>query len=235
MDLEAKSISVKIKNKPILDQINFMANSGNILAVMGPSGSGKTTLLKAVCGLLPYKGEIMFDGKNINSVPTRKRNMGMVTQDLALFPHQTIWENIAFPLKIRGLDKKEINKKINTIITKFGLAGLENQLPQEVSGGEQQRTAIARAMIYKPKVLLLDEPFGQLDTVLRYDLLNWFKNILKEQNMTVIFVTHNQREAKFLNDKILFLDSGKVIFQGSFSDLEKTDNKLIKEFLKKDI
>ena len=230
MDLEAKSISVKIENKPILDQVSLKAGSGKVLAVMGPSGSGKTTLLKTIAGLLKYKGDVLLNDISLNSIPTRKRNMGMVTQDLALFPHQTIEENIAYPLKIRRQEKN-----VDNFIERFGLKGLENKLPQEVSGGEQQRTAIARAMIYKPQVLLLDEPFGQLDTVLRYDLLEWLKKILDEENIIVIFVTHNQREAKFIGDKILFINKGQAIFNGPFAELEKTDNTLIKEFLKKDI
>lgn len=225
-----KNISVNIDNDSIINNINATTRSGKILAIMGPSGSGKTTLLKTIAGLLDHSGDILIDNKNISSVPTRKRNMGMVTQDLALFPHKTIKENIIFPLKIR---KQE--KNIDEIIERFGLKGLEDKLPQEVSGGEQQRTAIARAMVYKPQVLLMDEPFGQLDAVLRYDLLKWLKVVLKEKNMLVLFVTHNQREAKFIGDKILFLDHGKKLFEGDFSDLEKSDNVIVREFLKKDL
>ncbi|MBU0731564.1 ATP-binding cassette domain-containing protein [Patescibacteria group bacterium] len=235
MDLEVKEVSVKIDENLILDQISFVAEPGRVLAVMGPSGSGKTTLLKTIAGLLEFEGDVLLGDKNLKLVPTRKRNMGMVTQDLALFPHQTIWENISYPLKIRGLKIDERNKKTKNIIDKFGLPGLENKLPQEVSGGEQQRTAIARAMIYKPQALLLDEPFGQLDTILRYDLLEWLKKVLAEENMIVIFVTHNQREAKFIGDNILFINKGQAIFNGPFAELEKSENGLMKEFLRKDI
>jgi len=222
MKIDVNNIKVKIGKKTILEDVSF--STEKTLAIIGPSGAGKTTLLRCVAGLQDYDGLIFFNNKNINAVATQKRNIGMVTQDLALFPHMSIFENIAFPLKIRKVSKKEISDKVNKILTKFQMQSLASRLPQEVSGGEQQRVALARAIIYKPDLLLLDEPFAQLDTMLRHDLLLWLKNILSEFDILTLFVTHNIKEAKFISDNFIFLAKGKI--------KDKDDN-LVKSFLKK--
>lgn len=224
MRIDVNNIKVKMGKKLILDNVSF--STEQTLAIIGPSGAGKTTLLRCVAGLQEYDGSIFLDKENVNGVATQKRNIGMVTQDLALFPHLSIFENIAFPLKIRKMNKKEISQKVNNILIRFNMQGLASRLPQEVSGGEQQRAALARALIYKPKLLLLDEPFAQLDTMLRYDLLHWLKDVLKEFDILTLFVTHNIKEAGFISDDFIFLSNGKI---------KANDDKLVESFLKKGV
>lgn len=209
MTLQIKNLSVQINKKTILSNINFSTSAG-IVSIMGPSGSGKTTLLRCIAGLQEYTGEIYFDQKNINKVPTAKRNIGLVTQNNTLFPHLTIAENLAFPLKIRKIKPAPIQEKINQLLTKLNLTTLAEQLPQNISGGEQQRVAIARSLIYHPQLLLLDEPFAQLDAKLRDVLLPWLKQLVTQEKMLTLFVTHNLSEAQFMSQHLLSIDHGML-------------------------
>ncbi|MBU0671161.1 MAG: ATP-binding cassette domain-containing protein [Patescibacteria group bacterium] len=203
MKIDVNNIKVKIGKKIILKNISFATEKN--LAIVGPSGSGKTTLLRCVAGLQDYQGSILFNDKKIDNTPTKNRNIGMVTQDLALFPHLSVFENIAFPLKIRKNNKQTISEKVNNILIRFRIKDLAERLPQEISGGEQQRTALARAIIYKPDLLLLDEPFAQLDAELRNDLLHWLKDVLNKEKILTLFVTHNIEEAEFIGENIFRL------------------------------
>lgn len=209
MTLQVKKITVDFNGKKALDKINFEAFEG-ILSIMGPSGSGKTTLLRCLAGLQEYSGDIFFDEKNINQVPTAKRNIGLVTQDNTLFPHLTVYENLAFPLKIRKIDKQQISIKINALLEKLQITNLKRELPQNISGGEQQRVAIARSLVYQPKILLLDEPFAQLDETLRQNLLSWLKQMIINEKILTLFVTHQAAEAKFFSQRLIFIDHGRL-------------------------
>ena len=232
MHLKVKNLSVDINSKKILENISFNFSQG-VLSVLGPSGAGKSTLLRCVAGLQSYIGNIFFDDKNIDDISVRDRQVGMVTQDLSLFPHLSVFENIAYPLKIRKLSKQSIQTRVDEWLNRFELKKIASRLPQDISGGEKQRTAIARAMIYNPKILLMDEPFAQLDAILRYDMLSWFKKTMIENQVTCLFVTHDLREAKFLGRQILFLSDGKVDFYGQFNDLANSNSIKIQKFLKK--
>ena len=211
MILKINNLSFKYQDQKILDNISVEVHPGKTVAILGPSGVGKTSLLRCIAGLERHEGEILFDDKCINDVKPEKRNIGMVSQDLALFPHLTVYENIAFPLKIRKINKKIIDQKVSGLLNQFNLTHLKNRWPQNISGGEQQRVAIARAIIYNPKILLLDEPFAQLDIILRNDLIKWLKQVLNEQKITTLFVTHNVEEAKQISSKIIFLDQNKIV------------------------
>jgi len=209
MILQIKNLSVQINKKIILTNINFSTTT-SIVSIMGPSGSGKTTLLRCIAGLQEYNGEIYFDQKKINNIPTAKRNIGLVTQNNTLFPHLTIAENLAFPLKIRKIKPVQIQKKITQLLTELKLTALAQQLPQNISGGEQQRVAIARSLIYHPQLLLLDEPFAQLDAKLRDVLLPWLKQLVTQEKILTLFVTHNLSEAHFMSQYLLNIDHGML-------------------------
>ncbi|MFA6027360.1 MAG: ATP-binding cassette domain-containing protein [Patescibacteria group bacterium] len=233
MILEAKDLTVKISNKKILSQVYFQTENNETLGIVGPSGSGKTTLLRCIAGLNKYEGDIIFDAQIINTVLPEKRNIGLVTQELSLFPHLTIYENIVYPLKVRKKSKQEIKKSADEYLEKFYLRSIKDSLPQEASGGEQQRAALARALIYKPKMLLLDEPFSQLDTILRYELLNWLKNILKQEKILTLFVTHDIKEASFISQRLLVLDQGQKLAMGTMAELKQNGHPVIQSLLTK--
>lgn len=210
MMLNIKNLNVKFEDKIIFNNLNLLIKE-EVLCIMGQSGSGKTTLLRCIAGLQNYEGDIYFDQQNVNQLATNKRQIGLVTQNNTLLPHLNIYENLAFPLKIRGMGKAEIDFKINNLLDKFNIKNIKNSLPQKISGGEAQRTAIARAIIYQPKILLLDEPFAQLDEALKNELLLWLKEIINQEKILTIFVTHNKSEAKIMSSKIAYLKDSDII------------------------
>lgn len=185
---------------------------------LGPSGSGKTMLLELIAGMwAPDSGKIFINNVDVTNLPPEKRGVGFVYQNYMLFPHKTVFENIAFGLNIRKVDKKEIEQKVGEIMDLFGISQLAHRLPRTLSGGEQQRTALARALIIRPKVLLMDEPLSALDRVTREDLIREFKKIHEEFDITIIQVTHNFDEALQLADRIA------IIKQGTVSQVGTTD------------
>ncbi|MFH0818479.1 MAG: ABC transporter ATP-binding protein [Patescibacteria group bacterium] len=210
MILKINNLSKEFDSKIILNKVALTTKANAVLAIVGPSGSGKTTLLRCIAGLENYQGEIFFDDKLINSVPTAKRNIGLVSQDLALFPHLTVWENIVYPLKIRKIKKEGIGLRVNNILEKLNIAEFKNKLPQNISGGQQQRVAIARSLIYQPEVLLLDEPFAQLDQDLKTELLGWLKQILHQESILTLFVTHDLEDAKYIGDNIIRISNTQI-------------------------
>lgn len=185
---------------------------------LGPSGSGKTMLLELIAGMwAPDSGRIYINNEDVTNLPPENRGVGFVYQNYMLFPHKTVFENIAFGLNIRKVDKKEIEQKVGEIMDLFGISQLAHRLPRTLSGGEQQRTALARALIIRPKVLLMDEPLSALDRVTREDLIREFKKIHEEFDITIIQVTHNFDEALQLADRIA------IIKQGTVSQVGTTD------------
>ena len=230
--LSIKNLSVNFDSHRILEGVSF-SSAKKSLAIIGPSGAGKTTLLRCVAGLQKYSGQITINNIVMDEILVENRNLGMVSQDLALFPHLTVFENIAYPLKIRKWKRERIVEEVAKIMELFDISSLLNKLPQNVSGGEKQRVAIARAIVYNPSVLLMDEPFAQLDAILRYDILNWFKELLIEKGIPVYFVTHDYKEAKFLCDEVIFLSAGKIEYFGEFAGLVESESSLVQDFLNK--
>lgn len=235
MILQVKNLCAAIKREKILKDISFIGLPNETMAVIGPSGSGKTTLLRCIAGLEKYTGHILFNGKIIDQVPAPERNIGLVTQDFSLFTHLTVYENIAYPLKIRGKGKQEINVEVKKFLHEFNIADIQHKFPNAISGGEQQRTALARSLIYHPQILLLDEPFAHLDAVLRFDLLHWLKKILAMEKITALFITHDIKEAKFIGQRLLFLQQGRLKAFAAFNDLSDNRDPLIQNFLNKSL
>lgn len=210
--LSLQNISLDLDNKEILKGLNLQVDKGEFIAITGSSGAGKTSLLRIICGLeSPKEGEILLDNMIIFnkgiSVPTEKRNIGLVIQEKVLFPHLTARKNIEF-----GLSKNSPNEShVDEILHHLNITKLANKFPHELSGGESQRVALARSIVMKPKLLLLDEPFTGLDTELKSNIYPEIQSILKNNMITSLMVTHDLNEVKALSDKCFNLDSGKLI------------------------
>lgn len=195
----------------VVNNISFSVSKGEFYIVMGPSGSGKTTLLKCIAGLLtPDGGKISLDGVDITGIPAHKRGTSLIFQDYALFPHMTVKENIEFGLKLKKMDGAKIAEQVKEVLSVMGLAGLENRLPRQLSGGEKQRVAIARSIVLRPKLLLYDEPLANLDYRLQRKMEEELKVIHKEFGLTSIYVTHNQEQALSLGDRVMVLNKGMI-------------------------
>ncbi|PLS20422.1 ABC transporter ATP-binding protein [Neptunicoccus cionae] len=190
---------------------NIVFEDASFTTLLGPSGCGKTTILRMISGLAsPSSGDILIGGKRVNDVPIHKRNLGLVFQNYALFPHRTIAENIAFGLKYRGVAKSDVTRKVRDALDIVRLPGVEDRYPQQLSGGQQQRIALARAIVIEPDVLLLDEPLSALDANLREDMRVELKAIQDRIGVTTIFVTHDQSEALAMSDRIVVMSAGRV-------------------------
>ncbi len=190
---------------------SLKAKEGEFLTLLGPSGCGKTTTLRIIAGFeKPDKGEVLFNSKVMNEIPPYERNIGIVFQDYALFPHMTVFKNIAFGLELRKLPRGEIEKKVRWALKLVGLEGFENRYPEQLSGGQQQRVALARALVIEPEVLLLDEPLSNLDAKIRERLRGEIKRIQKELSITTIYVTHDQEEAMAISDRIAVMNDGRI-------------------------
>ncbi len=199
-----------------VEKMDFDIEEGSLVTLLGPSGCGKTTLLRMVAGLEePTEGDIFIKGVRINDTPIHKRNLGMIFQNYALFPHKTIFDNVAFGLKYRNVSKEEIRDKVLQALEMVRLPGVENRMPSQLSGGQQQRIAMARAIVIEPDVLLMDEPLSALDENLREEMRREVDNLQQMLGVTTIFVTHDQREALSMSDKILVMKDGKKQQEGS--------------------
>lgn len=203
------------------------------MTFLGPSGSGKTTLLNAIAGFEPItSGTILVNGVDMSRTPSYKRDLGMVFQNYALFPHMTALDNVAFPLKQRKLSSAEATKQAREALEQVGLAGFENRLPKELSGGQQQRVAVARAIVYRPSVLLMDEPLGALDKRLREQVQTEIARLHRELGLTFIYVTHDQDEALALSDRIAIFNEGKIQQVGTPAEIyEKPETHFVAQFL----
>jgi iron(III) transport system ATP-binding protein len=218
--IEIKNITKNLGNKRILDNINLEIEEGEMISLLGPSGCGKTTTLKIIAGLmLPDYGDILFNGESILKVPVEKRGAVIVFQDYLLFPHMTVEDNIGFGLKMAKVKRDVIKKKVNEMIELVGLMGHGKKYPKELSGGQKQRVAIARALAIEPKVLLLDEPFSNLDTRLRENMRDFISDIQRELKITTVLVTHDKEEALMMSDKIAVMFDGNIKQYGSPTDI----------------
>lgn len=210
--IEFKNISMQYKDTIAVNNLNLTISSGEFVSILGPSGCGKSTTLFMLAGLLqPTAGEIIIDGKDVTHLKVDSRNIGMVFQDYALYPHMTVFNNIAFPLKMKRLSKRVIKEKVEYAAKLVEIDTYLNRLPKELSGGQQQRVAIARAIVREPEILLLDEPLSNLDARLRVSMREEIRAIQQRLNITTLFVTHDQEEALSISDKIVMLNEGKMM------------------------
>ncbi|RBW56642.1 ABC transporter ATP-binding protein [Tenacibaculum sp. E3R01] len=222
--LEINKLSKSFNNDKViaLNNITYSLEKGKIVSIVGESGSGKTTLIRLISGLeVLNNGEIKLNQKVVSSksifIEPEKRNVGMVFQDYALFPHLTVFQNVVYGISKKS-DKKE---RVSEVLSLVGLEGMNTRYPHELSGGQQQRVALARALAPKPELLILDEPFSNLDVVLRNQLRKDLHQILKKTNCTAIFVTHDIKDAIAISDEIIVLQKGKVLEQGNTKDIFK--------------
>lgn len=211
MYVELKNINKTFGNYKASDNVNFTIEQGKLIGLLGPSGSGKTTILRMIAGLeTPDSGEIIIDGKVVNDIPASKRGIGFVFQNYALFRYMTVFDNIAFGLKIQKKDKKYIKERVSELVELIGLKGLEKRYPSQLSGGQKQRVAFARALAPNPTLLLLDEPFAAIDAKVRQELRSWLKEMIEKLGVTSIFVTHDQDEAIEVADEIIITNKGRI-------------------------
>ena len=218
--VEIHNISKFFGNVRAVDDITLATEEGEFLVLLGPSGCGKTTLLRMIAGIEePTSGDIVIDGQVVTHVPPRVRNIAMVFQSYALYPHMTVFKNIAFPLRTRGVDKTTIKEKVEWAAGMFGIGGLLGRKPRALSGGERQRVALARAIVREPSVFLLDEPLSNLDAILRASAREELRQFQKRIGVTTVYVTHDQVEAMGLGDRIVVMSQGKVRQVGTPADI----------------
>ena len=219
-EITIANVSRGFNGHTVLDNVNLTVREGELLALLGPSGSGKTTLLRLIAGLdQPDAGSIAIGGIEATQAHPASRGVGFVFQHYALFRHMNVFENIAFPLRIRKTPKAEVNVRVTELLKLIQLETLAGRYPAQLSGGQRQRVALARALASQPRVLLLDEPFGALDAVVRRDLRRWLRQLHEEMHITTIFVTHDQEEAFDLADRIVIMNGGKICQQGAPIDI----------------
>jgi iron(III) transport system ATP-binding protein len=224
---------------PILKGVSMHLQRGEVVALLGPSGSGKTTLLRAVAGLeSPKSGTIdigerrVFEGERKLELPAEERNLGLVFQSYALWPHKTVFDNVAYGLKLRRMPAREIAPKVNEVLSQLGLGHLGERFPHQLSGGQQQRVAIARALVYNPPVILLDEPLSNLDAKLREEARAFLRELIVRLGLSALMVTHDQAEAMAISDRILLLNNGKIEQQGTPQSMyEAPDTLFTAEFM----
>lgn len=233
MKLEINHLNLSLEKQPILRDLSLEVEEGSFLTLLGPSGCGKTTLLKAIAGLLPIQsGQIRIDGHDVTGVPAHKRGAVIVFQDIRLFPHLSVAENVAYPMRMQGIDRHEARAQTSKLLEKIGLSGFEERRIQGLSGGQQQRIALIRALAARPSLLLLDEPFSSLDPHLRREARELVQDLHREFSMTTLLVTHDQREALALADRVAIMFDGEIA-QSDYAETlyEEPANKKIADYL----
>jgi len=209
--VELKNINKNFGDYKASDNVNFGVEKGKLIGLLGPSGSGKTTILRMIAGLeTPDSGDIIIDGVRVNDLAASKRGIGFVFQNYALFRYMTVYDNIAFGLRVQKADKKKIDERVRELIKLIGLEGLEKRYPSQLSGGQRQRVAFARALAPNPQLLLLDEPFAAIDAKVRKELRSWLREMIEKLGVTSIFVTHDQDEAIEVADEIIITNKGRI-------------------------
>ena len=209
--LKISNITKTYDDTPLLRGISLTMDAGEIVCLLGPSGSGKTTLLRIIAGLeQPERGEVFFDGQNLRGVPSHQRGVGLMFQDLALFPHKNVFANVAFGLQMQNASRDEIRARVDETLELVGLSGFAERNVNDLSGGEQQRVALARALAPRPKLLMFDEPLGALDRILREQLVAELRAILKRIGMAALYVTHDQDEAFTIADRVAIIHDGCI-------------------------
>ncbi|QUR94245.1 ABC transporter ATP-binding protein [Macrococcoides canis] len=233
MSIELKNIQMQFKDATAVNNLNVTIPKGSLVSILGPSGCGKSTTLFMIAGLHePTRGQILFDGKDVTSSPPEKRNIGMVFQNYALYPHMTVLKNIMFPLKMQKVPKKEMKTRAIEAARLVEIEHLLNRKPGELSGGQQQRVAIARALVREPEVLLLDEPLSNLDAKLRLTMREEIREIQQRLKITTLFVTHDQEEALSISDYIMLMKDGILMQYATPNELyESPETKFAAEFI----
>jgi len=213
-------VSKKYGDTTVLHELNLDVRRGEFLTLLGPSGSGKSTILNIIAGAIQATtGRVFLDGLDVTEKPSRERGLGMVFQNYALIPHMTVFENVAFPLKVRGKNRETVQKQVTETLDKVGLGKFAQRKPKELSGGQQQRVSIARCLVYSPSIILMDEPLGALDKKLRDQLQGEIKSLHRDIGTTLIYVTHDQEEALNLSDTICLMNHGRVEHLGTPAQL----------------
>ena len=222
IELSVDNLHLTYGDNPVLKGVSMELKRGEVVSLLGPSGSGKTTLLRAVAGLeKPTAGRItignnvVYDGSPRSEIPAEERNLGLVFQSYALWPHKTVFDNVAYPLKLRKVASGEIKQRVQSVLDQLGLGHLANRHPHQLSGGQQQRVAIGRALVYNPPVILLDEPLSNLDAKLREEARVFLRELIIKLGLSALMVTHDQNEAMAISDRILLLNNGVIEQQGT--------------------
>lgn len=214
--LTVENIYKSYEGQLLLEGVSFTVRQGETVCLLGPSGSGKSTLLRMIAGLeTPEAGRILWQGEDLAAVPAHARNFGLLFQDYALFPHLNVTENIAFGLRMRGWPEERIRLRVAEMLEQINLVGFERRRVTDLSGGEQQRIALARMLAPQPRLLLFDEPLGALDRLLKDDLLEDLRRLLRESGVSALYVTHDQEEAFAIADRILLLHEGRIVQEGT--------------------
>jgi iron(III) transport system ATP-binding protein len=227
MSIETDNLSKSFEEgKPVLDRLDLHLESGRFTGLLGPSGCGKTTLLRIFAGLerpttgrVAFGDDVMVDVDSGLFVPPEKRNVSMVFQSYAIWPHMSVFDNAAFPLRIHKASRREIQRRVREVLAAVQLDGLEQRRPNELSGGQQQRVALARALVQRPRVLLLDEPLSNLDASLRSEVRRMIRELQERLGLTAVIVTHDWADARALSDTVIVLREGRVEQQGTVEDL----------------
>ncbi len=231
--LEIKNLTKRFGDFTAVDNLNLSIAQSEMIAILGGSGCGKTTTLRMIAGFTdPNEGSILVDGKDMKNIPPYKRNIGIFFQNYALFPHMTVFENVAFGLKLQKLPKAEIAHRVDEMLSLVKLENLNKRYPRELSGGQQQRVALARALVTRPQILLLDEPLSNLDAKLRVEMQVEIKRIQKALNITTIIVTHDHEEAISLADRVVVMNAGKILQLGSPREIyDKPNSTFVADFM----
>lgn len=221
--VELKHINKSFGDFKASDDVSFSVEKGKLIGLLGPSGSGKTTILRILAGLeTADSGDIFIDGQRVNDVPASRRGIGFVFQNYALFRYQTVFDNIAFGLRVQKQKKTDIRERVEELIDLVGLKGMEKRYPNQLSGGQRQRVAFARALAVQPSLLLLDEPFAAIDAKVRKELRSWLKELISRVGITSIFVTHDQDEAIEVADQIIITNHGRIEQIGTPIDIYRS-------------
>jgi ABC-type Fe3+/spermidine/putrescine transport system ATPase subunit len=238
--LQVERLTKRYQGATVVDGVELRIEPGETLCLLGPSGCGKSTILRMIAGIeVPNAGDIRIDGRLVASgnrllVPSEKRDIGLVFQAYAIWPHMTVFQNVAYPLEVRRMAKDAIVSRVRETLAIVGLAGFETRPATQLSGGQQQRVALARALVYNPKLLLLDEPLSNLDARLRDELRNEIRRIQRQLSLTVLYVTHDQIEAMTLADRIAVMDRGRVVQLGLPSEVyDRPSNLFVQNFFGK--
>ena len=233
MSITVRDVTKRFGDFTALDHVSLEVPSGALLALLGPSGSGKTTLLRIIAGLeVADAGTVLYHDEDVTAAAVRERNVGFVFQHYALFRHMTVFENVAFGLRVRRAPRARVNERVRELLRLVQLEGLERSLPSQLSGGQRQRVALARALAAEPRVLLLDEPFGALDAKVRQELRQWLRRLHDEIHVTSVFVTHDQEEAFEVADRVVIMSQGRIEQEGAPADIfERPANPFVMDFL----
>lgn len=233
MEIVLENFTKRFGDMTVIENMNLKINEGELLALLGPSGCGKSTTLFAICGIHKLNGgSVYFDGQDVTLMPTQQRNIGVVFQSFALYPHMTVFQNIAFPLTVRKKDKLTIKKNVGEMAELVHIEELLERLPEQLSGGQQQRVALARALVRRPGALLLEEPLANLDAKLRLEMRSEIRRVQLETGISAILVTHDQVEAMSMSDRIAIMKEGKILQVATPTEMyQSPENDFVASFL----